>query len=59
MQHITTYKPEYKSDFIRLNRDWIETYLKIEPSDEETFAHVDEIVLLGGQVFFAKNQPRA
>ena len=33
---IETYKPEYRNDFIRLNREWIESYFKIEASDVET-----------------------
>ena len=51
--HIETYKSEYKNDFIRLNRAWIESYFKIESSDIETFSHVDEIVEQGGQIFLA------
>ena len=38
--HIETYKSEYRSDFIRLNREWIETFFRIEDSDIETFSHV-------------------
>lgn len=53
MVSIETYKPKYKNDFIRLNKEWIETYFKIESSDIETFSHVDEIIELGGQVFLA------
>ena len=33
---IETYKSEYRNDFIRLNREWIESYFKIEASDVET-----------------------
>ena len=51
MVHIETYAPQYKNDFVRLNREWIETYFKIEASDIETFSHVDEIVEQGGQIF--------
>lgn len=53
MVHIETYKPEYKNDFIRLNREWIETFFQIEPSDIDTFSHVDEIESSGGQIFLA------
>ena len=28
MVEIVLYKPAYKNDFIRLNREWIETYFK-------------------------------
>ena len=50
---IETYKSEYRNDFIRLNREWIESYFKIEASDIETFSHVDDIVEQGGQIFLA------
>lgn len=53
MIHITTYRPEYEYDFIRLNKQWIETYFRIEPSDIETFSHVKDIIKDGGQIFFA------
>ena len=33
---IETYKPEYRNDFIRLNKEWTESYFKIEASDVET-----------------------
>ena len=55
MVEIVLYKPTYKNDFIRLNREWIETYFKIEASDIETFSHVDEIIEQGGQIFIALN----
>ena len=55
MVEIVLYKPTYKNDFIRLNREWIETYFKIEASDIETFSHVDEIIEPGGQIFIALN----
>ena len=32
MVHIETYEPKYKNDFIRLNKEWIESYFKIESS---------------------------
>lgn len=51
--HIETYKNAYRNDFIRLNREWIETFFRIEASDIETFSHVDEIVEQGGQIFLA------
>ena len=55
MVEIVLFKPTYKNDFIRLNREWIETYFKIEASDIETFSHVDEIIEPGGQIFIALN----
>lgn len=53
MVRIETYDPKYRNDFVRLNREWIESYFKIEASDIETFSHVDDIVEQGGQIFFA------
>ena len=53
MVRIETYKPQYKDDFIRLNKEWIESFFKIEASDTDTFSHVDEIVNQGGQIFLA------
>ena len=54
MTRITTYKPQYKQDFIRLNRMWIESYFKLEESDLDTFAHIhDSIIGHGGQIFLA------
>lgn len=50
---IEHYQPRYREDFIRLNRQWIETYFRIEASDLKTFAHVDDIVACGGQIFLA------
>ncbi len=53
MTKIVTYSPEYRDAFIALNRQWIETYFKIEESDIETFSHVDSIIDNGGQIFIA------
>lgn len=58
MFRIITYDKQYKADFIRLNRQWIETYFRIEPSDTQTFAHVDDIVNDGGQIFLALNEKK-
>lgn len=53
MIRIVTFEPQFREDFIRLNREWIERFARIEPSDEKTFAHVDDIVANGGQIFLA------
>lgn len=51
---IVTYSPKYKQDFIRLNKQWIETYFKIEPSDIDTFGNIEaKILSQGGQIFIA------
>ena len=54
MIKIITYQPKYKDDFIRLNKQWIETWFKLEQSDLDTFAHIDDsIIVQGGQIFLA------
>ncbi|MBR1389522.1 MAG: GNAT family N-acetyltransferase [Prevotella sp.] len=54
MIRITTYEPQYKQDFIRLNKQWIETWFRLEQSDFDTFAHIyDSIIGRGGQIFLA------
>ena len=56
MIRITTYEPRYKQDFIRLNKQWIETYFRLEQSDLDTFAHIDDSIIgRGGQIFLAIN----
>ena len=51
---ITTYKEQYKDDFIRLNKEWIERFFKLEESDLQTFAHIDSYIIgNGGQIFVA------
>ncbi len=39
--------------FVRLNRQWIERYFKIEPCDEKIFANPGKIVDDGGEIFIA------
>ena len=54
MTRIITYEPQYKQDFIRLNKQWIETWFRLEQSDLDTFAHIeDSIIGHGGQIFLA------
>ena len=54
MIKIITYQPKYKDDFIRLNKQWIETWFKVEQSDLDTFAHIDDSIIgRGGQIFLA------
>ena len=54
MIRIETYKPQYKQDFIRLNKQWIERYFRLEQSDLDTFAHIDDCIIgQGGQIFLA------
>ena len=54
MIHVTTYEERYKEDFIRLNREWIGTYFRLEESDLKTFAQIDNYIIGGGgQIFLA------
>jgi GNAT superfamily N-acetyltransferase len=44
----------FKNDFIRLNREWIERYFVIEPSDEKIFNDPEGVIIdKGGMVFLA------
>ena len=59
MIRITTYEPRYKQDFIQLNKQWIETWFRLEQSDLDTFAHIDDnIIGHGGQIFLAIDESR-
>jgi GNAT superfamily N-acetyltransferase len=50
---LVTWRPELRSDFERLNREWIERYFAVEEEDQRVFADPErEIVAPGGQVFF-------
>lgn len=59
MIRIVTYEPQYKQDFIQLNKQWIETWFRLEQSDLDTFAHIDDnIIGHGGQIFLAIDESR-
>ncbi len=50
---IIGYNPEYKNDFIRLNKAWLEEYFYVEPHDLETFNHIEkDIIEKEGEIFF-------
>ncbi|MBQ8969424.1 MAG: GNAT family N-acetyltransferase [Bacteroidaceae bacterium] len=56
MVNVITYNKAYRDDFVRLNREWIETYFRLEKSDLHTFAHIDDYIIgRGGQVFLAQD----
>jgi GNAT superfamily N-acetyltransferase len=45
---------EYKSDFVRLNYDWLNEYFEIEPYDREVLESCEQtIIAKGGHIFFA------
>jgi putative acetyltransferase len=50
---IHTYRDEWRGEFERLNREWIETWFTLEDADRETFRDpAAKIVAPGGQIFF-------
>jgi GNAT superfamily N-acetyltransferase len=52
---IVPFENQYASDFARLNYEWIDKYFPIEPHDRELLENpFQEIILPGGQIFFAK-----
>ena len=56
MIKIITYNEQYKENFIHLNKEWIETYFRLEESDLRTFANIDSYIIgNGGQNFLAIN----
>jgi DNA-binding MarR family transcriptional regulator/GNAT superfamily N-acetyltransferase len=51
---IISYQKKYKSDFRKLNIEWLEKYFTVEPTDKKIIdSPVEEIINKGGEVFFA------
>lgn len=51
---ITRWDRKYRSDFIRLNREWIERFFCLEESDVEILGDPEgEIIDKGGEIFLA------
>ena len=51
---IVEYRPQYKSAFYELNRNWIERYWKLEPHDIEVLENPEKhIIEKGGYIFVA------
>lgn len=51
---ICRYSPELKDSFVRLNREWIERYFRLESCDLHTLGNPEETILAhGGEIFFA------
>jgi putative acetyltransferase len=54
---VVTYRDEYRPDFERLNREWIERWFGLEGPDLEVFQDpVGHIIAPGGQIFFVVDQ---
>ena len=52
---ILDYAAEYRQDFERLNREWLEKFFKVEAIDELYFKDPENSILAkGGHIFFAK-----
>jgi len=53
MANVVTYRDEWRGEFERLNREWIETWFVLEEADRETFLDpVAKIIDPGGEIFF-------
>lgn len=51
--HVVPWRDEYRADFERLNRLWIEAHFRLEQPDRDIFADpYGHVVARGGQVFF-------
>jgi predicted N-acetyltransferase YhbS len=52
---IISFQPQYKNNFITLNRSWIEEYFVLEQHDIEVFESLEELILKpGGEIFFCR-----
>jgi GNAT superfamily N-acetyltransferase len=50
---VVPYRKEFRAEFERLNREWIETFFVLEPADLEIFSDPESTILGdGGQIFF-------
>lgn len=50
---VVPYAPEYKEDFIEMNRAWISSMFEMEEQDEKELANIEPYIERGGQIFFA------
>jgi len=57
MAAVVTWRAEYREAFERLNREWIETWFAVEPSDLAVFRDPEAaIVRPGGEIFFVVDE---
>lgn len=57
---IVGWDERYRDDFIRLNREWIEQYFRLEASDLKILGDPEgEIIRTGGEIFFALEDGKA
>ena len=50
---IIPYSPEYRDEFVELNRAWISEMFVMEPEDERELSNIEGYIQAGGQIFFA------
>lgn len=50
---IVSYSPEYKNDFIEMNKLWISSMFAMETEDERELGNIEPYIENGGQIFFA------
>jgi GNAT superfamily N-acetyltransferase len=56
---IVTYTDKYRTEFERLNLEWIERFFTLEDTDKEVFADpIGKIIVPGGQIFFVLESGR-
>jgi putative acetyltransferase len=57
---VVEYRDDLRSEFERLNREWIEQFFSVEEADKTVFADPRATVLLpGGQIFFVLEDGKA
>jgi GNAT superfamily N-acetyltransferase len=53
--YITTWSPDLTPHFVRLNKQWIEHFFKLEECDLKTLGNPKGVIIdNGGQIFFAR-----
>ena len=53
---ITSYEPKHRSDFKKLNTEWLEKYFTVEPYDQKILDNPSkEILKHDGEIFFAQH----
>lgn len=50
---IVPYDPQYKNDFIEMNKAWISEMFVMEPEDERELGNIEPYIEKGGQIFYA------
>ena len=56
---IVPYKPQYASDFKKLNIQWLEEFFWVEPHDEEVLGNPEEFIIgPGGNIFFVTEEEK-